>query len=132
MVESSAAVGPWRDAIRSSAVLAAARAGWTTTAGPLTLSVVFTLPRPAGHYRTGRYAELLRPNAPPAPATRPDLDKLIRSTLDALTDAGTMTDDGLVVALSAAKTYPGGHLDALDAPGAVIVLTPYATTEGQP
>jgi Holliday junction resolvase RusA-like endonuclease len=129
MVESSAAVGPWRDAIRAEASAAAVRQRWVTPARAVSLYVVFTLPRPAGHYRTGRYADLLRPNAPPYPETRPDLDKLIRSTLDALTDAGVITDDGLVVAIEAVKAYPAGHLDALDTPGAVLVLTPLPRTD---
>ena len=123
MVESSKSVGPWRDAVRTAAVDAANTAGWEPPDGPLTIQAIFTLPRPAGHYRTGRNQHILRDDAPTAPSARPDLDKLIRSTLDALTDAGTIHDDANVFHLTAAKTYPAGHLDALDTPGAVIILS---------
>lgn len=129
LVESSAKVRPWREAVRAAteAALAAARLdhapGWTPgRAAPLVLAATFTLARPASHYRSGRYAELLRSTAPQCPATRPDLDKLIRSTFDALTDAGAMAEDSRVVQLVAAKVYPGGALDALDTPGAVLYL----------
>jgi Holliday junction resolvase RusA-like endonuclease len=124
MVESSKGLRPWREAIRAAAVAAAERHAWPLAVDqPFAITAVFTLARPAGHYRSGRYADLLRDNAPAHPATRPDLDKLIRSTLDALADAAVISDDARVVHLDATKAYPGGHLDALDAPGAVIVLT---------
>lgn len=123
MVESSAAVGPWRDAVRAATTAAIADHGWTPADEPTGLSVVYTMARPAGHYRSGRHAHLLRDNAPDRPTTRPDLDKLLRSTLDALVDAGALVDDARVVTVWAAKTYPDGDLDALDSPGAVILLT---------
>jgi Holliday junction resolvase RusA-like endonuclease len=124
MVESSKAVRPWRDAIRSAAIDAAELHGWPHAVdGPFAITCVFTLARPTGHHRSGRYADLLRDNAPAHPASRPDLDKLIRSTLDALADAAVISDDSRVVHLDATKAYPRGHLDALDAPGVVIVLT---------
>ena len=53
---------------------------------------------------------------------KPDLDKLERATLDGLADGGALRDDSRIVAITAVKTYPGGHLDALDTPGAVITL----------
>lgn len=124
MVESSKGVRPWRDAIRAAATAAAERHGWPLAVDrPFALTVVYTLARPAGHNRSGQYADLLRDNAPTYPGTRPDLDKLIRSTLDALADAAVISDDSRVIHLDATKAYPGGHLDALDAPGAIIVLT---------
>lgn len=57
------------------------------------------------------------------PVTRDsgDLDKLQRSTLDAISDAtGIWVDDSRVVEITARKVHPGEGLDALDAPGAVI------------
>jgi Holliday junction resolvase RusA-like endonuclease len=52
----------------------------------------------------------------------PDLSKLIRSTEDALTDAGVWTDDARVVAYhQPRKVYAGSaDPDALHTPGAVI------------
>lgn len=39
------------------------------------------------------------------PSVRPDLDKLCRAVLDALTDAGIWHDDSQVCSLSAIKVY---------------------------
>lgn len=137
LVESSAAVRPWRDAVRAATETAL---GWNPNEvvravddpegdpwapgrlDAVELDVVFTLARPASHYRTGKHADQVKPNAPEQPVGRPDVDKLIRSTLDALTDSGALVDDARVVDVHAVKTYPGGHLDALDTPGAVLVL----------
>jgi Holliday junction resolvase RusA-like endonuclease len=47
---------------------------------------------------------------------RPDLDKLLRSTLDGLTDAGVWRDDSQVVSISAAKVYAKNG----DTPGVII------------
>lgn len=119
--ESSKAVRPWREAVRHTTELAVQSHAWTP---PLAaeVTVVFTLKRPATHYGTGRHADRLKDTAPPAPNARPDLDKLVRATLDALTDAGAITDDARVVSLYAVKAYPGGDLDALDTTGATIVV----------
>lgn len=68
-----------------------------TLTGPVALEVTFTLPRPKAHYRTGRNSHLLRDNAPHRPDRLPDLDKLLRSTMDALTAAGVWADDAQVV-----------------------------------
>jgi Holliday junction resolvase RusA-like endonuclease len=84
--------------------------------GPLSVTIVFMLARPASH-RTPKGA--LRASAPARPAgQRMDLDKLARSTLDALTAAGVWTDDGQVADLNLSKVYaaPG------EAPGAVIEI----------
>jgi Holliday junction resolvase RusA-like endonuclease len=124
LVESSAKVGPWRAVVTAAAVEAVRTSiGWDLgRLDPVEVAVVFTLTRPASHYRTGKRRAELRETAPVDPVGRPDLDKLIRSTLDALTDAGALVDDARVVELRAVKCYPGGHLDALDTPGAVITL----------
>ena len=130
MRESSRAVAPWREAVRhatQTAIAAATAPAWEAPYAAC-VHVVFTLRRPASHYGTGRHAHLLKPQAPQHPRGRPDLDKLIRSTLDALTDAGALTDDSTVIRLDAVKCYPGGNLDALDTPGAIITVRP----EGPP
>jgi crossover junction endodeoxyribonuclease RusA len=64
--------------------LAAHRAGCAPLDGPLELSIVFIMPRPKSHYRTGRHAGQLRPDAPHWHTSRPDSTKLTRSTEDAL------------------------------------------------
>ena len=88
--------------------------------GPLALTVVFLLRRPADHFRRGRFSHLLKPGAPVRPDKRPDTSKLVRGTEDALTKAGIWTDDGQVADLCAAKVYcaPGQE------PGARIEIEP--------
>ena len=74
---------------------------------PLAVVIEFRLTRPAGHWakRGG-----LKPSAPSAPATKPDADKLARSTLDALTGA-IFDDDSRIVELVVRKRYasPGNE-----------------------
>lgn len=127
MVEQSPHLKSWRATVSQYAAAARyATRTWPTAeelkGHPIELHCVFTLARPASHWRTGKLAHLLRDSAPTQPGSRPDLDKLLRSTLDALTDAGAIFDDSQVVSISAQKSYPGGHIDALDSPGAVLTL----------
>lgn len=119
LAESSEKVEPWRQDVRAAAIQVAG-AQWTPLDGPLAMRVTFTFLRPKGHYRTGRNAHLLRDTAPTRPCVYPDLSKLIRSTEDALTSAGTWADDARVADITAAKRYAGEGPDALDRPGAVI------------
>ncbi|RAO26495.1 Crossover junction endodeoxyribonuclease [Micromonospora saelicesensis] len=126
MVESSKNVKPWREAVKAAA-LDMRPSGWRPIDAPLVVSMVFTFARPKGHYRTGRNAHLLRDAAPVRPATVPDLSKLIRSTEDALTDAGIWRDDCLVVRYTdTGKAYPAGDELALTSPGVVIRIWPLA------
>jgi len=123
MVESSKALPAWREAVRHTAASVMGETIWTPPLAAA-VTVTFTVARPGLHYRTGRFAHLLKDDAPAHPVGRPDIDKLCRAVLDALTDAGALTDDARVVSLCAEKAYPGGALDALDTPGAVIVVNP--------
>lgn len=68
---------------------------------PLAVGIVFRISRPTGHYaKKGG----LKPNVRRAPSTKPDADKLARSTLDAL--HGTIfDDDSRIVELGVVKTY---------------------------
>lgn len=86
---------------------------------PLAVTLVFILPRPAGHFGSGRNAGQVKPSAPPFPVTKPDLDKLCRAVLDALTDAGVWRDDSQVAELNAGKVYATGG----DRPGCVIEVS---------
>ena len=114
MVESSKAVKPWREAVKYAVIQWAQdryRHGqntddptWPIT-GPVTVRVTFTFTRPKSHYRTGRNRHLLRDQAPTWPAGKPDIDKVLRSTLDALSDAGVWRDDAQVVRVVMAKVY---------------------------
>lgn len=51
----------------------------------------FYMPRPQGHYGTGRNAGVLKPRAPLYPVTAADVDKMVRCAQDALT--GVVYDD---------------------------------------
>lgn len=64
----------------------------------------FFLRRPEGHWRSGRFAHLLRDDAPAVPLTVPDADKLLRAVLDALTGI-VYVDDRQVTFPTAEKHY---------------------------
>lgn len=74
-------------------VEAATDVSWPLT-GPIAVRLIFAMPKPA------------RPKWP-WPAVKPDIDKLERAVLDAMTDAGVWVDDAQVVDLHAVKQYPG-------------------------
>ena len=91
MIESSKKVGPWRDAV----IEAVARGEFNDfklLKEALAVQIMFTLPAPKTNRRL-------------YPTVRPDLDKLLRSTFDALTISGFWHDDSLVVSVLAAKRY---------------------------
>jgi len=111
----------WRGAVTEAATRARTAAQLPTIAGPCSVSIVFSMPRPAGHH--GKRG--LLPSAPGWPHVRPDLDKLTRAVFDALTDGAIWTDDCLVVALLATKRYA----DTPDQVGAHITIT---NLEGTP
>lgn len=117
MVESSKALKPWREAVKTAAREAAERQGFLQIprSTPVYMDVTFIFPRPASHYGTGRNAGVLKPNAPRWKTTAPDLSKLVRATEDAITDAGLWADDALVVMGRTYKIYG-------DQPGALITL----------
>lgn len=125
LIESSQHVKPWRAAVAFAVAdaLRAAGAGPADLNAAWSVGLVFTMRRPASHYLKGKEtAGQLRTGAPSSPAVTPDLDKLVRSTLDGIATGGAISNDSRVVELHAVKTYPGGHLDALDEPGVVITL----------
>lgn len=93
----------WRNDVVAAA--STARGDSPTMTGATWVDAVFYLPRPKAHYRTGANANLLRDAAPARPAKMPDLDKLIRAVLDALTVSGVIDDDGQVVTLNVSKRY---------------------------
>lgn len=110
MVESSKAVGPWREAVRAEVQ----RAAENTIVGPVAVELIVWTPRPKGHYG----AKGLLPSAPARPAGRPDLDKLARAILDGVVAGGAIGDDAQIVALFAAKVYANEE----NPPGARIVV----------
>lgn len=116
MVESCKNVKPWRYLVQQAAV---ATGHPTITAG-VSISVVFLFARPKGHYRSGKNAHLLRDAAPRWHTVKPDGSKLLRSTEDALVDAGLLRDDSLICWATFQKRYTVGQ----EKPGALITLIP--------
>ena len=104
---------PWREAVKA----AAHDPQRTPLVGPVEVSIVFYMPRPQAHYRSGKHAGELKATAPDWCDKRPDIDKCTRSTCDALTEAGVYRDDNQVVRLSVQQRY------ANHTAGARIVVT---------
>lgn len=101
-----------RDAKAIAAIALEARneAGWELLRGvSLAVTLRYFLPSPQGRYGSGRNAGILKESAVARPATRPDVDKMVRHTLDALTGV-IYADDGQVVELLASKHYADDQL----------------------
>lgn len=123
LVEQSKRVAPWRNRVTQAAVDAltvkhARRYGGRPAGqpeplrGPIRADIAFTMHKPTSAPRRRRTY----------PAVSPDLDKILRSTFDALTDAKAWEDDGRVIQINTVQCYPGEHPEALDQPGAIIRL----------
>lgn len=82
----------WRTAVTLQAI--EARGDQPTITGPVKVTIAFAMPKPKS-----------APKSVVWTTKKPDIDKLQRSTLDGLTDAGVWTDDSQVVHIEAAKQY---------------------------
>lgn len=104
----------WRRAVLAAAMDAIALNKWPkqSDGANYTISLSFLLPKP----RTVKRAQ---------PTVKPDIDKLCRGTLDALTMAGAIQDDARVTQLIACKTYAADG----EEPGAHIVIINNTDTE---
>ena len=99
----------WRRAVMAAAINTANRQKWPkqTEKANYSVSLSFLLPKPKTVKRL-------------APTVKPDIDKLCRGTLDALTAAGVIDDDARVTQLIACKTYaapgeqPGVHITIIN------------------
>ncbi|MGW1071516.1 RusA family crossover junction endodeoxyribonuclease [Streptomyces sp. NPDC002537] len=113
LVEQSRRVAPWRAAVEAAAQAAIAGCGLDGPLdGPLSVEIVFTVRKPASAPKRRLSWPVTRDSG--------DLDKLLRSTFDALTTSGAIADDSRIVEVTARKVHPGEGLDALAEPGAVI------------
>jgi crossover junction endodeoxyribonuclease RusA len=107
MIESSIELGPWRECVAWRAQHANPTGMFT---GAVTVRLNFILPRPKATPKR---------STPPA-IKRPDIDKLARACLDAITGV-VITDDSLVVDLAARKRLarigetPGVHIQVTSA-----------------
>jgi Holliday junction resolvase RusA-like endonuclease len=103
MVPGSSNVGQmrmksWERAVRDAALDACAT---TMRDRPVAVAIVFRMARPQGHWKKSGD---LRGSAPKRPSVKPDVDKLARATLDALTGVA-FDDDSRIVELALHKTY---------------------------
>lgn len=123
IVEQSKRVAPWRAAVHAAAAGAMTSrhirryggrpASWPQPLdGPLSVEVVFTVRKPTSAPKTRTTWPTTRDSG--------DIDKLLRSTFDALGTARAISDDSRIVEVAARKVHPSEGLDALDEPGAVI------------
>jgi len=101
----------WRQDVIAAAVAMREAAPFETFDGPIELAIQFRLPRPASVNVRRR----------PFPAVKPDMDKLLRNTLDGLTQAGIYRDDAQVINLAATKRYATD--DPNGSPGATIQVS---------
>lgn len=104
---------PWRGIVGMTAL--AALNDWSLSREPFVVVLRFVFPRPKSHFGSGRNAETLKASAPAQPCGRgvPDIDKLIRAVLDALTGV-IWFDDSQVAYVEAMKRYgdsPGVWVD---------------------
>ena len=100
----SAKLRAWREAIAWSA--RATGAGPIAGDAAVRLALEFVLPRPRAHY--DRAGALKATHRDDEHTVRPDLDKLVRAVLDALTGIA-YADDAQVMSLIARKWWAGPH-----------------------
>jgi len=110
MIESAGdKVKSWREDVINAVTDEIQTAGWIAPDGPVELRLTFWLRKPPSLPKRRR-----------TPYTKPDLDKLVRSTMDALKIAGAITDDARVIKLEASKFYAepdrptGANIDLVD------------------
>ena len=104
LIESSKKVKPWREAVTK-----AIQAEWGNTPpidAAVTVTAEFLLPRHKTHYRSGAHSGELKPWAKHKQhRSTPDLDKLQRSTGDAITASGIIRDDCEINQWKASRRY---------------------------
>lgn len=101
VVDANSKAAGWKTYVKQ---MAAACRPEAPIAGPVRLDVAFTMARPKSHYRTGKNAGQLRPDAPVFHTHKPDALKLARGVEDALT--GIMwVDDSQICNETLAKRY---------------------------
>lgn len=107
ILEDNARTKPWRQVVATSAQSAMVVAKRLPFVGPVSITLEFVMPRP----KRVKFA---------ACDTKPDIDKLSRAALDALTGP-VLRDDSQVVRLTAFKRYV--RASGIEAPGALISIS---------
>lgn len=85
--------------------------------GPVALRAHFTVAKPMSAPKRRRTW----------PSKKPDIDKLLRAVMDAITAAGVWRDDAQVIDARATKSYPNETETALDVPGVRFTVVPLET-----
>lgn len=75
---------------------------------PLSISIHCHFRRPKSHYKAGKNAHMLRPDAPTWHTSKPDFDNTAKAACDALTHLGVWKDDAQVVKATVSKRYSDG------------------------
>ena len=111
------------NAFKAAVGLAWQQQGCRQLDGPLSLDVVFVMPRPqAMTWKT-------RPNPRCLHAKKPDLDNLLKALKDGLTACGAWRDDSQVACCHACKTYASGgeRGEAGESPHVEVIIEELAT-----
>jgi Holliday junction resolvase RusA-like endonuclease len=120
-IEANKNLAPWRADAIANLQQAMEAQGIGQFIGPVRVSATFAYGRPAGHYGSGRNASVLKAMAPSWKSTAPDLDKLARALGDALTQAGVVRDDALIVSWNIDKVWA-------ETPWVELAVVPYTTS----
>lgn len=110
----------WRADVRADATRLVQSGNARSLTGPIAVRMTFRFRRPASHFlpaNSKRPAAILRPDAPTWVAQDPDVDKLARAVLDALTTV-CYGDDHQVAMLHAEQRWTD------QAPGVAIEVAP--------
>jgi crossover junction endodeoxyribonuclease RusA len=109
LAESSPKVKPWRIGVEWAAKEAIGDRQTPIFDCPVEVWICFYFYKPSSSPKRRQY-----------PDTKPDIDKLLRSTFDALTNAGVLRDDSRVVRVHTSKLFCDCDESALSVPGAQI------------
>lgn len=101
MIEASKKLPVWREQLIND--IARAADGCVFDSG-VQITLIFKFPRLKAHFNSKGQ---LKPNAPLFKMTKPDIDKLCRAVLDAITLSGVIRDDSLCYSIEAQKMYCG-------------------------
>jgi Holliday junction resolvase RusA-like endonuclease len=71
---------------------------------PIKCILNFYCKRPKTHYKTGKFANILKDTSPKYNINNKDLDNMVKFVLDALNDK-LYTDDSLIFEISCSKLY---------------------------